>query len=1185
MLTAAALPLHGQVGQSTLTGTVEDASQAIVPGATVTLIDTTNQTHRQARSDGRGFFSFPNLPAATYEVHIDAPGFNPFIRRNVVVHIADNLEVPQIRLALKTQTQSVTVTAEDTSIVPTTSGEASYTISANQLQNLNIEGRSAIELLELVPGAADSGNFNSDSYSGQVAGFTQNASAFSVNGNRFDQTQIVSDGAAVTDINTAGSAAVTPNVEMVQEAKITTAAYSSEEPNGPIVVQTETKSGGKTVHGEVYGTVRNHVLDDTDWRVKNLSLPKPDDGYYYPGINLGGPVIVPGTSFNHNRDKLFFFAAFEKDLQYVQDPLLDIRRAVTPDACMRAGNFTGSGGNPGSPATACYPLADYSGGGTTYYATVTPCTSNGNNDSLCDGPGVINPAQIDPGGQVLLNALPLPNASPLASNGYNLITAVTPFQPRDQESLKLDYVLNDANHLSARYNRESESVPFPFGYYDNFTPNAYPGAQIGHNSSDSIVANLATTFNSTTTNQLNLSYTRLAFLTDLNNEKAVSRAAQGYTAPDLYNDGSDILPNVQPGYGNGAYASLYLPGGSYPTTNAPQQSYIAQDSVSKLYRTHLFKAGAYFVHQKYGQLTAGNENSTIITGDYNYSFNTGNPFADLLTGQIAGYSQSTANFVAYIQENRFDFFVQDSWKIKPNFNFNYGVRVDHIDPWSEAHGRIVVFDPALYNPDGTDAESPGLVNHATDSSIPKTGSEGRGFQVAPSGGFAWDFHGNGSTIFRGGAGTNYYLDPGNNAFSGVQAPPNETFTSTYGLTTIANIPNINTYLPLGAYGIADKNDHRTPVTYSWNLALSQAIPHGLRAELAYTGNEARNLSGYVTTNPVPEGCMGEYPGYTVGQPYPHYAPGSFNDVACRPYSLLPGLSTITHNLSSYFNSMQATVSKPSGWVNFWGTYTYGKVLADNCENVFDEHRCYGPAPFDRSQSLNLSYFIHLPGVSEHFNHNRIIGGFLDGWAISGIEQFSTGTPLEFTGAASANGNTGNEYDGLHNRTINFYSAGVSSNFDNRVLVGTPDEQAVPTLVCNPLENLHSHQYFNPACFQAPQLGSPGNPSVGTYNLPYIHGPRFENDSLGLFKNFKIAETKNVEFRAQAFNVFNHPLDEFVQYDPGLYLVFGNTNPIYGPAGVPNNYGTIASNTGVGQGGYADSKIGHRTLQLAAKFFF
>jgi hypothetical protein len=1162
-----AVPIWAQVGQAILTGNVEDASSAVIPGVTVTLTDTSNNTQKTATSDAHGFFAFSNLPAATYEVKFDKPGFAE-LRRNVVVHIADHTEIPDIRMAVKAANESVSVTSEAVSVTPQSTGELSYTLTSKQVQNLNIEGRSAIELLGLVPGAADSGNFNSDTYSGQTAGFTQNASAYSVNGNRFDLTQIMSDGATVTDINTAGSAAVTPNVEMIQEVKVITAAFSSENPSGPIVMQTETKSGGKDFHGELYATIRNNALDDTDWRVKNLGLPKPDDGYYYPGINIGGPVIIPGTDFNKNRNKVFFFAAFEKALQYVQDPLLDIREAVTPTngavvagsptPNMRAGDF--------SDTAYLQSLS-----GSAYYATLTPCANPGNNITLCTTPGIINPTAIDPNGQVLINALPLPNANPASNGGYNLVSSVVTTQPRDQEDLKIDYNISNANRFSVRYNHEHETVPFPFGYYDTFTPNEYPGGQVNRNSSHSLVGNLATTFTPTLINQFTFAYTRLSFLTYLQDESAVSRSALGYTAPDLFNDGSDILPNVQPGYGNGAYASLYLPGGSYPTTNAPQQIYVINENVSKILGTHFLKAGIYSAHQQYGGLTAGPENSTIITGDYSYSYNTGNPFADLLTGQIAGYQQSTANFVAHMSEKRTDFFAQDQWKVTPRFTFNYGVRVNHIGSWFETSGRMVVFDPTLYNPNANYAAATGLVTHATDPSISISGGRPQSFQPAPSAGFAWDLRGAGSTVLRGGFSTNYYIDPGTNAFSAVQAPPNETFTTFYGLTTISNIPSINTYLPLGSYGIADINDHRLPVTRSYSLALAQALPHAIHLEAAYAGNISRNLTGYGITNAVPEGCAQELDtilGYTAN---------SFNDVQCRPYPLDGELSTVQHNLSSFYNSGQLTASKQTGVFNFWATYTFAKALAYNCEDVFDERRCYGPPPFDRSQNLNISYLINLPNVSaKYLGNTKVLNGILDGWKFTGTEQFASGTPLDTTASGSANGNTGNEYDGIHNRTINFYAVYdpvtfTTPDLGNRNLLGTPDEQAVPTLVCNPKANLQSGQYFNAACFQSPQEETvANNPSIGTYEMPYIHGPRYERDDIGLYKTLKLGEAKSIEFRAQAFNIANHPLNAFIQYDANLYLQY-------------EGYGSLPVNTSTA--GFTENKLGHRTIQLAAKIFF
>ncbi len=1151
VIVCVAFPALAQVGQSTLTGTVEDVSGAIVTGASVTLTDTDNQTERTTTSDSHGFFSFTNLSASTYEVKFTKTGFAE-LKRTVAVHIADHVEIPNIHLGIKTEGASVSVSAEQTSITPEDTGELSYTLTAKQVQNLAIMGRSAIELLGLVPGAANSGNFNVDTFSGQTAGFTPNASAYSVNGNRFDLTQIVSDGAPVTDVNTAGAAAVTPNIDIIQEVKVETAAFSSDQASGPVVMQTETKSGGKNFHGEVYGTVRNNALDDTDWRVKSLGLPKPDDGYYYVGANIGGPIIIPGTKFNENRDKLFFFAAFEKQLQYVQDPTLDIRETVTPTAAMRTGDFTD---------TAYMQSLNQN---VSYYATTTPCAPSGSNVALCSSPGTINPAAIDPNGQALINALPLPNANPATTNGFNLVTAVTPYQPRDQEDVKIDYNITQANHFSARYNREHEVVPFPFGYFNNFTQNAYPGNQVDRDGSHSIVGNLATTFTPTLINQLTFAYTRLNFLTYTQDETAVSRSALGYTAPDLYPDNSPIIPNVQPGYGGAGYASLYLRGGTFPTTNAPQQIYTVNENITKIIGTHLLKAGIYFAHQQFGMRTQGNDNSTIITGDYNGSFNTGNTFADLLTGQIAGYSQSTQNFVANMREKRTDFFVEDHWKVLPRLSVNFGVRVNHIGSWFDPQGQIVVFDPALYNPAASLADAPGLVTHATTPSISISGSRPQGFQIAPSGGFAWDFRGTGNTVIRGGFGTNYYVDPGANAFSTVQAPPNETFTTDYLLTTISNIPSINTFLPLGAYGIADINDHRLPVTYSYTLAVSQAIGHSVHVEMAYAGNASHNLTGYTGSNLVPEGCAQELDsveGYTTG---------SYNDTLCRPYPLDGDLSTMTHNLSSYFNSAQITASKQTGRFNFWATYTWGKTLSYNCEDPFDERRCYGPAPFDRSQNLNISYLINLPNVStQYLGNNKVLNGVLDGWQFTGIEQFASGNPLEFTAGANANGGGGNEYDGFHNRTINFFSDGP--DMSNRNVLGTPDEQAVPTLVCNPTSGLQQGQYFNASCFQAPQAETTGNaPNIGTYRLPYIHGPRYESDTIGLYKAFKINESKSLQFRAQAFNFANHPLYSFVQYDPGLYLAFAD-------------YGGIATNAD--SAGFAKTKLGSRTIQLALKIYF
>ena len=1147
-----------QVGSATITGTVLDSSGAAVTDAQITLTDVANQTKRTEPTTKEGFFSFVNLAAGTYQATVTAPGFSSVTRKGIELHIGDQIHLNGLTLKVASDVASVTVTA-DTTIAPTSSGEQSYTLTSTQIEKLNIEGRSAIELLGLVPGAANTGNFNSNSYQAPVEGFNQNTSAYSVNGNRFDQVQIVSDGAPVTDVQTAGASAVTPNVDMVEESKIQTAAYSSDQPNGPIVVQTETKSGGHNFHGEGYLIARNHALDDTDWRVKNLGLSKPDDSFYYFGGNIGGPVLIPHTGFNRNRDKFFFFFGFEKAIQNVQDPLLDVREAIVPTATERTGDFTDT-----------VYLSEL--GALNYYQGVQPCT-NGYSTSYCSTPGVINKSSIDPGGSILLNLLPLPNANPGTHGGYNYISSYLLSQPRHQEILRMDYNINEKNHLSGRYNYEGENVPFPYGLYNNFTLTPYPAEEFSTNHSNSITTRLSTNFTSTLTNEATFTLTRLVLGTVINNEQAVSRTALKYPYANLYSTGSDIVPNVS--FSQSAQAgSLYIRGGDYPAYNTNEQTLVFGDQISKVLRNHLLKAGIYFERDSFNKRTTGQDNGSVTTSYYNYDA-TGNPFADLLVGRVNSYSQSSSNFMANMLLPRLDFFVEDLYQARPRLTVNYGVRVDHIQRWYDQNGRVVIFDPSQYNASGAVGNTSGLVNHATDPSVTMSGAPGLGFQLAFSGGFAYDALGNGKTIVRGGFGTNYYSDPGQNAYSAVQAPPNEQFTTLYGDYTLSQIPSLSTSgLYPTVYGIADQHDTHTPLTYSYNFAVAQAMPGTIKFELAYTGNTSHNLAGYTSQNVVPEGCE-----LNGGAGYPYqgsYAPGTYNDQLCRPYANLEALSTETHNLSSNFNSLQLTASRQAGFINFWASYTYGKTLAYNCEDPFSERRCYNPAPFDQSQNLSISYLIHLPSVSKnHLGNHKVMNGILDGWEVSGIEQIASGSPIGVAAAPN-----GNEYDGIHNRTINFYGISDAANsynggpnFDSRVILGTPDEAAVPTVVCDPRSGLKRGQYFNPSCFRAPTPGANSTaPALGTYHLPYIHGPHFQNDELGLFKTFNIKSSQKLEVRAQGFNYFNHPLYSFIQYDPGLYLQYDR----YGNAGgLPTN----------ANAGTAAQKLGARSIQLSAKYYF
>jgi hypothetical protein len=1116
-----------QSGAATITGTALDQSGAAIPGAQIVLTDVASGVNWRTQTNETGSFSLTSVPAAVYNLEASAPGFNTVQKTGIQVHISDQIEIKGLVLKIAANSVSVTVTSEPAEITPSTSGEVSYVLSDKQIHNMNLEGRSAIELLGLIPGAGNTGNFNGI-YTGQQAGFVQNASAFTVNGNRFDQVQVTSDGASVTDLNTAAATSVTPNIEMIAELKVQSSAYSAAEPNGPVVVSTVTKSGGNAFHGEVYETVRNHAMDATDWQQYANGLPKSQTSLFYSGAQLGGPII---------KNKLFFFVATELAQQRVDQ---GVRRSAVPTVAMRNGDFS-DWQTLGSFSTAANNYR--------YWAAATePCTGG---QSYCSGNGIIDPASIDAGGQALLNAFPLPNVNPLlpVNNGSNLITDFVTSDPRNQEDARIDFAATQNTHAYLRFNHENESVPWPYGPYNQWNQVPYPAYQTGKNAANSVSANVTNVLNPTLTNDVSVAFTRSTIHQVLTNLDAVSRSALGYPYDNFYSYSGDVIPNVA---FDGNLGQLYLGGGEVPPTVDAQNNFTLNEGLTKLKGNHLLRVGFFAQIGFFNGRTTGTDNGSVTTETY--AGETGNDWADLLLGNIANFNQSSNNLMAHMKEKRFDFYGQDTWKISPRFTLNYGLRVDHIGWWYDTSGLIAVFNPAAYS---SSVVNSGMESHATNPSVPLSGSKPLGFEWAPSVGFAYDLTGNARTVLRGGFGTNYYIDPGINAYSGIEAPPNFQVMNLWGATTLQNISNLDyswsSSTPATVWGTADPTDHRAPVTYSWNVAVAQSLPGSNKLEANYVGNVSRNLVGYGVTNVVPQGA----------ETGPWY--GTYYQQLYRPYSNYGDVDIHYHNLNSNYNALQAMFTRQKGWLNYWLSYTFGKTMAYNAEDAFDMRRWYGPAPFDRSQILSLSYYLSLPDVSrQHLGNHRAVNGVLDGWHVSGIFQFMTGGPISdnFGSEYAVNSNVIGIYGTVTNTvdgTTNS-STPINGEFTN----GTSDEVAVPLMVCDPRKGLQPNQYFNPACFVAPSYLS-----NGTYRLPYIHGPAYENDSLGLFKTFGFGEARKLEIRAEAFNLFNHARNEFIPYDSNMYMGFSDQ----GGATYSNSAGT------------ADNKIGHREIALSAKFYF
>jgi hypothetical protein len=1136
-----------QSNAATLTGTVEDKTGAVIPNASIVATNEASGVTRSTISDGRGVFSLVGVPVDTYDVLVSAPGFNSLLRKGVVLHINDQIELKGIALTVAAASTSVVVTASAEEMTPSTTGEVSYTITDTQLHNINIEGRSAIELLGLIPGSGNTGNFNG-SYNSASAGFTQNSSSFTVNGNRFDQVALVSDGASVSDLNTAGSAAVTPNIDMISELKVESAAYSAAQPNGPIVVTTETKSGGRDFHGMAELTARNHALNASDWQQKYNGLPAPQTSLFYPQLQLGGPIPAGHTWF---KDKLFFFAASEISQQHVD--LLPRKSQVPAEA--GSPGYTGLGMAKGDFTDSAYlgALSNASNNWLGWPVSTNPCNNDESNCS--DWHGMMNSGVIDPGGQILLNAIPHANVDPSLHNGYNLITDYTVSQPRNQEIIKLDFALSDTMHASLRYNHENESVPAPYGPWNQWNDVPYPAAQTQKNASNSLNLNVTKVLSSRLTNEASLGYTRFTLKTALGNMDAVSATALAYPYANIFASKNDIIPNISFEKNVGG---LYLAGGEAPPYLGAQNNITFSDGLTLLKGTHLYRAGFYLQVGRYNLLTDGNDNGSVDTE--NYDAVSKNDWADLLMGNTSNFSQTSGNLKANMAINRYDFYLQDTWKASSKLTLNYGLRVDHIGWWYDKSGHIAIFTPSADTSATTQdyASFSGMQSHATTPSVPLSGSKPLGFQWAPSVGFACDVNGGGRTVVRGGFGTSYYSDPGTNAYSAIMAPPNFQVVSSWASSdpayfTLSGISALSTSsVPPTVWGTADPKDHHAPVTYSWNLAVSHLFWGANKVEANYVGNVSRYLVGYGIQNAVPEGS----------ETGPYY--GTWYDQQARPYENFADISTHFHNLNSNYNAAQLTVTRQKGWLNYWGSYTFGKSLAYNAEDAFDMKRWYGPTPFDRSQILSFSYYLNLPDFgTKYLGHNKLAKSIADGWKISGVFQTMNGGPIQNTTYNS------NEYAVGRNSIVIYSKAGTATGSEstgsyNALVNGTPDEIVVPKMICDPRKGLGKNQYFNPACFSGPTYLS-----NGTYRLPYIHGPAYINDSLGLFKAFGLGESRRLEVRGEVFNLFNHPWNEFIENDPNMEMDFD----------------TNGNMTSTNAAGTADNKTGHREMSLAAKFYF
>lgn len=1166
ILFAAAPSVFAQTsGSATLRGTVKDTTGAVVPSATVTLTSNRTNSERRITTGDDGGFTFPSLDPGSYTLKVEAANFKTSVQTDLTLSPSDTRGA-DVTLEAGGASEVVTVTAESTSQIQTETGEKSNTITAAQIENLSLIGRSSLELLRTLPGVVAP-----DGPDLQIVGFgsgANNTSSYNVNGLRGQNNNVSIDGSRVIDIGANNGTIITPNNDMVQEVKVQTSNFAAEYGSSGVQISATTKGGGNEYHGSLYTYARPYQLQANDrQRVLqgyfpngDLKSPRPKTKFYYPGGNIGGPVVFPrfgegGPVLFKGKDKLFFFFGFEVQRQ-LTDP--GVKTGVVPTLLQRQGDFSeflpgGTYNRPGAISL-----------GQTGNVTINPtgnqeiivpggvtvprgCTVNGVTAGNFAPNNNLAPC-IDSIGRSLVNIYPLPNFSPTSDRPYNYISsALSPINRIDAKA-RFDYKLSENTNVYLRLARETETNDNAFGIW--WGPSTYelPSHNLGTNKGQSAALNITSVLNPTMTNEVVFSASRL----ELNNS---------YAEPEKVSLGALGIPNFQLPFGRttnnppaihtwgGNGGDLYS-GLSGENIFAYNDSYSVTDNLTKIYGSHTLKFGGLIEQANKEQNFQGREEGAIILAAGWNQNATRSDFGDLIVGRPTAIHNSTPSPVGQFRFYNIEGYAQDAWKVRPNFTLEYGVRVAYLPNNKERNGLDPLFDPNSYvRGAGSfingDPQRPNGLLLARRGEIPQGSVPNNPPQLAPRVNFAWDINGNGSFVLRGGGGLFYNRVQGNFQYGpALRNPPfgiyepefavdesAGTYTDNVADFTLSRLGLLRPYSQLGGYSpqVPDQTSNNIPRIANFSMSLARRLPFNNVLEVAYVGTQGRHLPNTINKNVVPLGSLSSGtvldPGCTAncGDAGPR-APATLNlsnpiqraalsgDVInrYRPFPDLGGINYSQYTGTSSYHSMQATLSRQAGDFTYFATYTFSKSLGtlggDGEVNPIDVRgRSYGVLDLDRTHIFNISYNYNLPNIARGSFENFLTKGVLNGWQMSGISTYQSGTPirLRFVGAANS-----------EQLSLAYFGS-------NALNIGNGVGGIAPVFASNPYVSGGKDvgdQVFNLSAITFPGLGQSGA-SVSPF---YFRAPNRNNHDLSFFKNFNFDKdgTKRLQFRAGFFNIFN-----------------------------------------------------------------
>ncbi len=1137
LILAFCLPVFSQVNTGRILGTVTDQTGAVIAGAMVVVTNVDTSVARNLTTDAAGAYNAPNLAPGNYSVRATAMGFQALVRQSVVVQVGTDTRV-DVQLVPGQVTQTVEVTTA-IPLVDTTSAIVSSTLNAQTIADLPLNGRNFERLLLLRPGQVQmpgGGTLTQESN-----GLRAEDSNYYVEG--LDNDEPYHGGSVVNSPLTSGDAITILPVDAIQEFNVENNPPAEFGRKAGAVMNVGLKSGTNSIHGTAYAFGR-----DSAWDARNYFNPAPNPisplNFEQWGGSLGGPI---------KKDKLFYFADFERQTYTVGNASI----ASVPSTA----DFAASG----VPQGTTYSIPDAEAELAAHGFPV-----NSLSQKLLSQWGTNN---------TLSNIVSTDFSNNVVSNN---VVAKVDYHPTDHHTFTGSFFRGQGTAISQDRPEETQA------YFEAH----------GQGAAKFATASWTWTPNSTWVNDLRFGWTNFSDRItpgDVNVNPTAYGLNTGVTNPLLFGFPTTLVSGL---------ATLGCQCG--PSVTGPSNAYDIVDAVSYLRGKHSLKFGGdistFTAHS--GSFNFGQGTFAFNAGTLPFPGSTG--LETFLAGVPTFANQLVGNPARSMKQWMDSLFAEDVYRVTSQLTLNLGLRWEYDSPLTEAHNLIGNWTPAA------GLQQAGI-NAVNGNKVWNPDYR----QFSPRLGVAWNVGGKGTTVVRAGYGI-YYT---NIAVASFVSFNGENNANTPGINVIPTgfsvVSSIGTVQPalkggtivtgavryptaalnwvlsgatpilpgssttgtsfecgngIGANPnpcniLVPNTNLKNPLVQSWNLSLEHSWTSNLSSDVAYVGNHSGNLPGILDVNQAP-----------LGAEAAPSCPFAGNSAAClqiaRPYfnqyPYLGFINVLTNVYESNYDALQATLTeRDSHGLSFLIGYTYSHGLDDvsqylfgpNPQNSYAPQAEYGNSNWDMTHHFTISLTYNIPGRKGY-------GQLLEGWSVNSFVNLQSGLPwvvIDGTDDFSQTSELSDRWDFFGNpkdftanaNPIPFYAAGSS--------MPAACARAAATI---PNSTLAAGCYAQGnSAMIAP---APGN--FGTMGRNIFRDSGYRNMDFSLFKNFKFKDRLTAQFRAEFFNILNHP--NFA--NPTVNVTSDPSGPAWGAESATPD--VAGNNPVLGTGG-------PREIQLGLKFIF